>query len=112
MIGADPTTGRTATWVSFAGWSVLGILFALGFVTVGWLLLAPAILVGIAFAFDKTSRRGIYGFAVGAGICIVALAFLLRDDHLRISAFVMGASLVLIGLLGHVRRILGQAEAP
>jgi hypothetical protein len=54
-------------------------LAALGSITVGFLALAPATILGARLATRSTARRSAYGLLAGVGLVALLIAYLQRD---------------------------------
>ena len=97
--------GRAETWGWFGVWVPVGVLGALGFLVGGWLLLGPVLLIVIGFLVaGREIRRGAFGFALGAGLAVLYIAYLERARSPAIPLLEMGISLALVGVLEQFRR--------
>ena len=118
----DPLRGIHRTecrwfWV----WGLLGSAAALGFVSLGVLVLAPVAIVGVMMASRPTIRRSAFGLLSGAGVLLLYIAWLQRsgpgttcwhtgtasgcDQHLNPLPWLLaGLALFIGGIVAHVRQ--------
>jgi hypothetical protein len=102
-------------------WALLGCAAALGFVSLGVLVLAPVAIVGALMASRPTIRRSAFGLLSGAGILLLYVAWLQRagpgttcwrtatasgcDQHLNpLPWLLIGIALFIGGIVAHDRR--------
>jgi hypothetical protein len=102
-------------------WALLGCAAALGFVSLGVLVLAPVAIVGALMASRPTIRRSTFGLLSGAGILLLYVAWLQRagpgttcwrtatasgcDQHLNpLPWLLVGIALFIGGVVAHARR--------
>jgi hypothetical protein len=102
-------------------WALLGCAAALGFVSLGVLVLAPVAIVGALMASRPTIRRSAFGLLSGAGILLLYVAWLQRagpvttcwrtatasgcDQHLNpLPWLLVGIALFIGGVVAHARR--------
>lgn len=112
---------RSSGWGWFSVWALLGSAAALGTVSLGSLLLAPSVLVGVFLWVRSGVRRSAFGLLTGAGILLLYVAWVQRegpgttcwrtatasgcDQHLNpLPWLVAGAALVVSGFVVHARR--------
>jgi hypothetical protein len=105
----------------FWAWAVLGAAAALGFVSLGPLVVIPAALVGAVMLSRPTIRRSAFGLLTGAGALLLYVAYLQRqgpgttcwhtatasgcDQHLNpIPWLVLGILFLVGGVVGQARR--------
>lgn len=110
---------RTGRW--FWAWVLLGCLAALGFVSLGVLVIAPVLVLGLLLASRPDARASAYGLLTGVGLLLVFVAWLHRDgpgttcwqrgtssgcdEHLNpLPWLVAGVLLFSVGLIGEARR--------
>jgi hypothetical protein len=60
-------------------WSLLGCAAALGFVSLGVLVLAPVVIVGALMASRPTIRRSAFGLLSRGGVLLLYVAWLERS---------------------------------
>jgi hypothetical protein len=84
-------------------YAVLGTLAALGAVSLGWLLLAPVLVIAGVLRF-ATRRRGAIGMAVGAGAMLLLIGVPTLDRAYGARFVVMGGSLLVAGFAEQARR--------
>lgn len=95
---------RRYVWPWFCGYVVAGVLGVLSFVSLGWLLLGPLVLlVGLSLV-GSTARRSVWGLAVGAGFAFVYFAAASDGRSYAGSMLVMGVSLLVAAAFALVRR--------
>jgi hypothetical protein len=102
-------------------WALLGCIAALGFVSLGVLVLAPVAVVGGLMASRPVIRRSAFGLLTGAGALLLYVAWLQRagpgttcwhtttatgcDEHLNPLPWLLaGIATFVGGIIGHVRR--------
>ncbi|HUZ80738.1 MAG TPA: hypothetical protein VMU73_00690 [Gaiellaceae bacterium] len=105
----------------FWAWALLGCLGALGFVSLGMLVLGPVAVVGVAMASRPTIRRSALGLLSGVGVLLVYVAWVQRagpgttcwqnatssgcDQHLNpLPWLVAGVALFVGGIAAYARR--------
>jgi hypothetical protein len=62
----------------FAAWALTGMAGALGFVSLGPILLGPAVILGGALSSRPAARRWRAGLPAGAGLVFLYIAYLQR----------------------------------
>jgi len=105
----------------FWAWAFVDFAAALGFVSLGVLMLLPVLVVGGALAHRPSSRSSAFGLLTGAGLVLIFVAWLQRDgpgttcwqtatasgcdEHLSPLPWVAaGLVLIVAGLVGQARR--------
>ena len=105
----------------FCAWALLGSVAALGFVSLGVLVLAPVVAAGVLMASKPAIRRSAFGLLTGAGVLLLFVAWLQRagpgttcwqtatasgcDQHLNpLPWLVVGLAALVGGIVGHARR--------
>jgi hypothetical protein len=105
----------------FWAWAVLGCAAALGFVSLGVVVLAPVAIVGMSMASRPRIRRSAFGLLSGAGILLLYVAWVQRagpgttcwqagtasgcDQHLNPLPWLLaGTTLFVAGIAAHARR--------
>ena len=105
----------------FWAWAFVGFAAAVGFVSLGVLILAPVAAVAAVMASRPAIRSSAFGFVTGAGLLLVYVAWLQRagpgttcwhtatasgcDEHLNPLPWLFaGLVLVAAGVVGHARR--------
>jgi hypothetical protein len=105
----------------FWAWALVGCTAALGFVSLGILVLAPVAVTGWLMASRPTIRRSAFGLPSGAGVLLLYVAWLQRagpgttcwvaarasgcDQHLNpLPWLVVGIALFVGGIVAHARR--------
>jgi hypothetical protein len=105
----------------FWAWALLGSLAALGFVSLGLLVLAPVVVAGGLMASKPAIRSSAFGVLTGAGVLLLFVAWLQRagpgttcwqtatasgcDQHLNpLPWLVVGLVAFIGGIVGHARR--------
>lgn len=105
----------------FWAWALLGCAAALGFVSLGVLLLAPVAVVGGLMASRPTIRRSAFGLLSGAGVLLLYVAWVQRagpgttcwqtgtasgcDQHLNpLPWLLLGIAMFIGGIVAHARR--------
>lgn len=108
-------------WGWFAVWVMLGAAAALGYVSLGPLLLAPVVVLGVFLWAQPRVRRSAFGLLSGAGVLLLYVAWVQRDgpgttcwrtatrsgcdQHLDpLPWLVVGAALLVAGVVAHARR--------
>ncbi len=104
----------------FWAWAVLGCAVALGLVSLGLIVIAPAALVGVLMASRLPARRSAFGLLSGAGLLLLYIAWLQRDgpgttcwqratasgcdQHLNpLPWLIAGLALFIGGIVAHIR---------
>ena len=102
-------------------WALLGCAAALGFVSLGVLVLAPVAIVGALMASRPTIRRSAFGLLSGGGVLLLYVAWLQRagpgttcwhtatasgcDQHLNpLPWLLVGIAMFISGIVAHARR--------
>ena len=102
-------------------WALLGFAAALGFVSLGVLVLAPVAIVGALMASRPTIRRSAFGLLSGSGVLLLYVAWLQRagpgttcwhtaeatgcDQHLNpLPWLLVGIAMFIGGIVAHARR--------
>jgi hypothetical protein len=99
------STSPSSAWGWLSLYAALGALVALAFVSLGWLLLGPVIVVIVVLKrVAPTSGRSAIGVAAGAGLVLGCLGVLRSNLPYGLPFVGMGVSLLLIGLLEQTRR--------
>lgn len=105
----------------FWAWAFLGFAAALGFVSLGVLVLAPVAVAGALMASRPAVRRSAFGFLSGIGLLLVFVAWIQRagpgttcwqtatasgcDQHLNpLPWLLLGLALFIAGVAAHARR--------
>ncbi len=122
MGAVRPTVGtHLAGCRWFWAWALLGCAAALGFVSLGVLTLAPAVVFGVVMASRPVIRRSAFGLLSGVGALLLVVAWLQRagagttcwhtatasgcDEHLNpLPWFIAGAALFAGGMIAQARR--------
>ena len=102
----------------FWAWALLGSIAALGFVSLGVLVLAPVVVAGGLMAARPAIRRSAFGLLTGVGVLLLCVAWIQRagpgttcwetgtasgcDHHLNPIPWLV------IGLTALIGRIVGQ----
>jgi hypothetical protein len=109
---------RGCRW--FWAWALLGCAVALGAISLGVLVLAPAAVAGGLMASRPVARQSAFGLLSGAGVLLVYVAWVQRagpgttcwqtarasgcDQHLNpLPWLVAGVALFVGGIVGHAR---------
>ena len=102
-------------------WALVGCAAALGFVSLGLLVLGPVALIGWLMASRPTIRRSAFGLLTGAGVLLLYVAWLQRagpgttcwktarasgcDHHLNpLPWLLVGITLFVGGIVAQTRR--------
>jgi hypothetical protein len=105
----------------FWAWALLGCAAALGFVSLGVLMLGPASVAAALMARRPSARRSAFGFLSGVGLLLVYVAWVQRagpgttcwrtatasgcDEHLNPLPWLLaGVALFTAGIVAHGRR--------
>jgi hypothetical protein len=105
----------------FWAWALVGCTAALGFVSLGVLVLAPVAVTAWLMASRPTIRRSAFGLLSGAGVLLLYVAWLQRagpgttcwvaarasgcDQHLNpLPWLAVGIALFVGGIVAHARR--------
>jgi hypothetical protein len=108
-------------WGWFAVWVMLGAAAALGYVSLGPILLVPVAALGVFLWTRPRVRRSAFGLLTGAGVLLLYVAWVQRDgpgstcwrtatgsgcdQHLNpLPWLVVGAALLVAGVVAHTRR--------
>jgi hypothetical protein len=108
-------------WGWFVLWVLLGAAAALGYVSLGPLLLVPVLALGVLLWTRPRVRRSAFGLLTGAGVLLLYVAWVQRDgpgttcwhtasgsgcdQHLNpLPWLVVGAALLVAGVVAHARR--------
>ena len=80
-MGAHPNNfhRQLAGWGWFSAWGAVGAATALGIVSLGPLALVPAIVAAAIMVSRRAIRRSAFGLLAGAGIILLAVAWVNRD---------------------------------
>jgi hypothetical protein len=106
------------SWGWFWAWAVVGIAGAIGLVSLGLLVLVPALVAGAFLARSQDARRSALGLLTGAGLVFLFVAYVQRDgpgttcwhtatasgcdQHLDPRPWLaVGAAFVLVGVTAH-----------
>ena len=111
-------------WLWFGAWVLVGAAAALGMISfIGGFVLIPAALIGVFMARRPAARASAFGAVSGAGLTLLAIAYIQRDGpgetchairgpylgvecayHLNpLPWLVLGIFLVLGGIVAHLR---------
>jgi hypothetical protein len=132
ILSADPRELGTAAFQTtlrahvadcrwFWAWALLGCAAALGFVSLGVLVLAPVAVVGALMASKPAVRRSAFGLLTGVGVLLLYVAWVQRagpgttcwrtatasgcDQHLNPLPWLLaGLATFIAGIVGHARR--------
>ena len=102
-------------------WALVGLLAALGFVSLSVLALAPAVVTAVVLASRPVIRRSAFGLLSGMGVLLLVVAWVQRsgpgttcwqtatasgcDQHLNPLPWLFGGvALLTAGVIGHARR--------
>jgi 4-amino-4-deoxy-L-arabinose transferase-like glycosyltransferase len=113
------TEGMRGRW--FWAWVLLGFAAAIGFVSLGVLVVVPAAVVAGAMASRPSIRSSAFGVLTGMGLLLLFVAWLQRagpgttcwhtasasgcDEHLNpLPWLAAGLALTAAGFVGHARR--------
>jgi hypothetical protein len=105
----------------FWAWAVLGCAAALGVVSLGVLVLVPAVVAGALLVSRPSARRSAFGLLSGAGALLVYVAWVQRagpgttcwqtawasgcEQHLDPLPWLLaGVALFGVGIVGHMRQ--------
>ena len=105
----------------FVAWALLGCAAALGFVSLGVLVLAPIAVVGALMVSRPAVRGSAFGLLSGVGVLLLYVAWVQRagpsttcwrtatasgcDGHLNpLPWLIAGIVLTVCGVLGHARK--------
>jgi len=105
----------------FWAWALVGCAAALGFVSLGILVLAPVALIGWLMASRAPIRRSAFGLLSGVGVLLLFVAWLQRagpgttcwqtatasgcDQHLNPLPWLVGGTAFFVGgIVAHARR--------
>ena len=89
-------------------WAVVGCAGAVGFVSLGVLVLVPAGFASWLLASRPAIRRSAFGLLTGAGVVLLYVAWLQRagPGHLNpLPWLLVGAVLFVGGIVAHARRL-------
>jgi hypothetical protein len=78
QMATRPGHATLVGWLSFLAWMSVGAAIAFGFLSLGTFVLAPAVLIGIWLAFQRSLRRGAFGLMAGLGAILLFVAWLNR----------------------------------
>ena len=117
----QPSRIQLNGWGGFVVWVLLGAAAALGFISLGPLLLVPVLVLGVFLWTRPRMRRSAFGLLTGAGVLLLYVAWVQRDgpgttcwhtatasgcdQHLNpLPWLVVGAALLVAGVVAHARR--------
>jgi hypothetical protein len=88
---------------AFAAYALLGAIAVVGALSLGWLVLAPVLVLALLLRFT-VRRRGAIGMAAGAGMMLLVFGLPALDRAYGPRLVVMGVSLLCAGLTEQARR--------
>ena len=93
----------------FWAWALVGCAAALGFVSLGVLVLVPIAVIGALMASKPTIVGSAFGFLTGIGVLLLFVAWVQRagpgGGHLNpLPWLVAGLAAFFCGIVGHARR--------
>jgi hypothetical protein len=97
-------TDRQDDGAWFSAYVVLGAVAALSLLSLGWLLLAPVLLVVVATLFVPAARRAVPGLAIGAGLVFAFFAVMGTGRPYARPLALMAAGLLVAGVAEQIRR--------